>query len=39
LNWDNFPLLGEGVQNLMLTYHNEGDEEDSGMGEDNGKVN
>jgi hypothetical protein len=35
LNWDNFPVLGEGVQNIMLAYHCQGEESDNGMEEAN----
>jgi hypothetical protein len=34
LNWDNFPILGEGVQNIMLAY--QGEDSDSVMEEANG---
>jgi hypothetical protein len=36
LNWDNFPVLGEGVQNIMLDYHGQGEDSYSGMEEANG---
>jgi hypothetical protein len=36
LNWENFPILGEGVQNIMLAY--QGEDSDSGMEEANDNI-